>query len=314
MTTSLPVYPKGSTVSFPAVHTAGGSAYHYNVKAAAYIGAEVSAKGQCPTCTRDWLIADQSLFSGQLQANKMFYSPGQPLGTWQDGHNRNDQEATLPASVLQLICFDDPKTTPAQVTTYVKSIPIGQKVVMIFSQEYEGGNKWASPSAFFAWFASLSAAARAVGNPGVMVCADSSGYAYSPGGKAVKGNWIVPADLVDIYGMDCYQNQPAGKWPTQGLANYPEFQTWLGLVGHSGKKLMTPEYGVCASMGDAARHDRIALDASYLLSSQVPPWFGWLYWYSDCTAAVLSTDAEHQHQFQDAATIALWTSICAGTF
>jgi hypothetical protein len=308
------VYVKGATVSFPAQHTPGGSTYSYNAKVAQYVGAEVSQVGKCSTCTSDWLSFGQPTFGGNLQANKMFYSPGQPVETWAKGHNRKDQESTLPPSVLQLICLDDPKTTPAIAANYVKSIPLGQPVIMILSQEYEGGGKWTSPSAFLHWFVPIAAAIKDVGNPDVWVCADSSGYAYHKGQHAADGSWIVPPDYVDAYGLDCYQNQAGGKWPTNGLEGYDEFQNWLAHTGHSGKPLMICEYGVNNTASDAARAERIALDATYLLSDKTPPWHAWLYWYSDCTGGVLSTDAAHQHQFHDQPTIALWTAICKGTF
>jgi hypothetical protein len=189
---------------------------------------------------------------------------------------------------------------------------------MIPSQEYEHQG-WGSPSAYFAWFEQMSAAIRAARPPGVqvLIMADSAGSAYNKGGNGYTGSWIVPATGpgaidFDIYGSDQYQNRAVLQ--PGGLASSPQFQTWLGYVGHSGKKLMTPEYGVCAAPGAAAQRDRIAADMTYLLSPQVPLWFGVIYWYSDCTAGGLAQDDLHRHQFTDPATIKMWNDVLSGTF
>jgi hypothetical protein len=279
-------------------------------RVARHIGMEVSYRGKCPSCVDAWLDCNDQVFGGMIHANKQFY--GSDMTTWAAGHKSFDQEAKLPDTCLPLICFGK-GTTAKQLDTYIKSIPAGRRVVMIPSQEYEGANKWPDPATFITWFEEMSKAIRGAGNPEVLVCADSAGSAYGPSGKGKGGSWIVPADLVDCYGIDCYQNQGKGGWPTQGLRNYPEFQTWLGHVSGAGKRLMICEYGVDSANGDSARHDRIAEDATYLGSFSTR-FYAWLYWYSDCQAGQLMTDPQHVHQFHDAATISLWNSILAGTF
>lgn len=285
---------------------------------ARFVGAVCSPPGACPSSVTAWLA---SPFGAHNQANKQFYSGTQGMSTWQAGHLKTDQEALLPKSALSIICYG-----AAQIPSlpkYVASIPVDQaEVWLVYDQESENDPS-GDYKTFLANSQKASKAIRAVGHPNVKVVQDSAGSKYGvTGSTAQQGLWVVPPEFVDIYAVDCYQNQAAGQWPTQGLANYGEFQEWLAIYAKQGRPLAINEYGVSACNGAAARNARILQDAKYLRTAfngspqAVSPFplAAWLYWYSDCQAGQLMADCRHQHQFSDSITIATWTAICNGTF
>ena len=275
---------------------------------ATHIGAECSEVGQCPTQVSTWLGAGTTTL-GPLEANKQFYSNGQRMTTWSAGHRPTDQEARLPTSCLPLICFDTDHS--ADLVPYCRSIPPGKRVVLIPCQEAEGAGKWPNGVAFTDWFKQQSDAIRSVNNPYLLVAHDAASSAYNPGARAANGSYVPPDDFVDLRLVDVYQNM--GNWPKLGLADYPRFQQWLHCVGTT-KPIGIAEYGIDGSKGDPARNDRLIADAHFLLSGVIPHLFCFLYWWSDCTAAVFQTSQLRKHQFTDGPTISTFKSLIAGTF
>lgn len=291
------------------------------VKVAQHVGAICSPAGACPSSVTAWLsLGAQTFGTGTLGANKMFYSGTQPMTTWQQGHLKTDCEAQLPKNCLVIVCYQ-----AAQIPSlprYVASIPADQaEVWMVYDQEAEndpGGDY----KTFIANSITASKAIRSAGHPNVKVVQDSAGSKYgAKGSTAQQGLWVVPPEWVDVYAIDCYQNQAAGAWPSQGLANYTEFQTWLSIYAPLGRMCAIAEYGVSACNGAAARSARIQQDCATLRATfgggpgaaSPLPMAAWLYWYSNCQADQFMTDCQHTHQFTDAATISTWKGICGGT-
>lgn len=287
---------------------------------ARFTGAICSPPNACPSNVNTWLQMQASTFGGQLGGNKMFYSGTQGMSTWAAGHLKTDNESLLPSDILVVICYGDAQIP--SLPKYVESIPDTQaEVWMVYHQEAEDNYPNGDYATFKATTQRCSQAIRAVGRPNVKVVQDCAGSKYGVAGStAEQGLWAVDPEFIDIYSIDCYQNQPAGKWPTKGLANFPEFQNWLKIYAPLGPLAVT-EYGVSSCNGAAARNARIQEDCATLRSLFVGgpgavsphPLQCWLYWYSNCQADTLTTDCQHSHQFVDAATIATWTSACAGT-
>lgn len=287
---------------------------------AAHVGAMVSPATSCPSSVSDWLGLGQATFGGLLRASKMFYSGTQQMTTWGAGHLRTDSESALPPGVLLVVTYRDAQIP--SLPAYVESIPADREVWLAYAQEAEDWYPGGDYAAFKATTIRCSMAIRAVGHPNVKVLQNCAGSKYGVAGStAQQGLWAADPAWVDVYSIDCYQNQAAGKWPTQGLANYPEFQNWLSVYAGRGRPLAITEYGLNACSGNAARNARLQQDCAYLRKAfgggpgAVSPFplAAWLYWYSNCTSDTIGADCTTQHQFTDAATISTWKAICAGT-
>ncbi len=288
------------------------------VRVAQYVGAMCSLVNDCPTSVSSWMGIGQATFGGALCSNKMFYSGTQTMNTWQSGHLKTDNESAIPPHSLVVITFKDGQIP--SLPSYVSSIPPGRPVWMCYWQEAEDSFPNGDYKTFVANFIKAAKAIRSVGNPNVKILQNCAGYQYGVNGStAAQGLWVVDPEWVDFYSIDCYQNQAAGNWPSQGLANYPEFQNWLKIFAGRGRPLGITEYGVNACNGDAARNIRIQQDCAYLRQAfygphPVSPFplALWQYWWSNCSAGVLQTSCTKQHQFTDAATISTWWQICTG--
>ena len=306
------------TVSTPTA--SGQGSFTVTAPVARFTGAVCSPPNACPSSVQAWLQMHSTVFGGQNNANKQFYSGTQKMSTWQTGHLPTDNESQLPPGALKVITYKDAQIP--SLAGYVRSIPADQEVWMVYFQEAENDYPNGDYATFIKTTIQCSDTIRAVGNPNVKVVQDSAGSKYGvKGSTAQQGLWVVPPEHIDIYAVDCYQNAAAGGWPTQGLANFTEFQTWLSVYAKLGRPLAITEYGLDACQGDAARNARLMLDHAYLQTAfgggpkAVSPFplQAWIYWYSNCTAGQLATDCQHQHQFTDAASVATWTSVCAGT-
>ena len=315
------------TVSTPDGQT-GTASFTVTRMAAQKIGAVVSPLGGCPSSVNDWLSLGESTFGAGLNGvNKQFYSTGQKMTTWSQGHLPTDNESKLPPRVLSVICYHD-EHIPS-LPAYVASVPNdGRQVWMVLDQEAEDWYPGKDFATFIASQIKASQTIRAQGKPNVHVLQNCAGSQYaSPTGDPAMGKWVVPPQYVDGYSIDCYQNQPAGQWPSQGLANYPPWLNWLKVYAGLGKPLAITEYGLNACSGATARQLRLQQDHDYLVKAFPPvavtgqqgswvspfPLMWWTYWWSDCQAGKLVTDCSHQHQFTDAATVATFQRIMAGT-
>lgn len=313
-----------NTITATAGDATGSVSFTVGQRAAAKIGAVVSPLGGCPSSVHDWLTLGEATFgAGRNQVCKQFYSDGQPLGTFQAGHKTSDNESQLPPYVLTVVTVKDSHLP--QLPGYVASIPDdGRIVVVVGNQEAEDWYPGQDFAAYIANMIKLRDAVHGQGKPNVFFAQDSAGSKYGdPSGTPAQGKWAVPG--CDFYAIDCYQNQAAGKWPSKGLANYPNWLNWAAIYTKLGKPVALAEYGLNACSGTAARQARLQQDHDYLISAfpqyagQPGTWLSpfplawWCYWWSDCQAGQITTDCGHQHQFTDAPTLATWQAIMDGT-
>jgi hypothetical protein len=224
---------------------------------------------------------------GLLKATRLFYPHSLPASF------AGTVESQLPQGVIPIVSY---KTLNTNVVSYVRSV--NRPLWLCFHHEPE--HAYSSGSVFVQQFESQSNLIRSVHNSFVKVIMIAGSYQYRPGKIGHDGSFIPPAQYVDYYGVDVYQ-YPQSAWPSDGLANYGQFQRWLRLVKPLGKPLAITEYGI-AGVSNAARDARITLDARYLQSA-----FGGklalleYWWNGEC-------------QFTDAATIATWRAVVSGMF
>jgi hypothetical protein len=255
-----------------------------------------------------WATAEATIGPGDT--HRLFY-PGQ-LPTTFDGDG-------TPSNITCIVSY---KTMNTNVAAYVNSIPANRNVVMDYHVEPE--NDYTLGSTFVAEFKTQSDLIRAQGRSNVRVALISMTYPYRNGGPAdvLAGNYLRGlGPYVDVFSCDVYQGSggtSGGAWPSNGLANYDRWLTWLSLVTNPAvvgtvKPLAITEYGVDDPVGNTARNTRIALDRDYLLAAFTPGGasavsaFGlqwWEYWWQD-----KPPPDPNQSQFTDAATIATWQAI-----
>lgn len=234
---------------------------------------------------------------GPLNCTKLFYSdvlPSTFVG---------ETESDLPAGVVPVVCY---KTETTNVASYVNSVTC--PLWLVYHQEPEGD--YTLGSTFVSEFENQSALIRAQGNPNVKVVMVAAGYPYRNAGTSdvLDGNYIPPLSATDYYCKDVYQDQSSGLYPSNGLANYPEWTNWLDLVQDIGGIPGITEYGIGMTNGAPARNTRLQLDCAYLRAN-LTNLAMWQYWWVTLAGAPPAT----QWQFTDAPTIATWQAIEAGT-
>lgn len=227
-------------------------------RAAQMIGAYAGPYGSAS----DWVAANQTSEIGPLQSNKEFYSLTNTLPTTFAGTTcaQIASQVTPPPA-----CVITYKNAEAQdgITTFVKSIPSDQTVILVFCQEPEGKGHGAScnlpqsGSAFQAAFEQQSDEIRAAGDyPNVLVGMDAEDDEYDAGGTNDNGGspattcyYIPPASYVDVYLVDHYENVDTAAdngldMPNAGGISATEWDTWLGCVSGLGKPIGLAEYGL----------------------------------------------------------------------
>lgn len=205
--------------------------------------------------------------------------------------------------------------TQAEMNTFTASIPAGQVVGFSFAQEPEGDPTYAGTTGaaqFVTNWEDQVTKIRAAGNANLLAIMEAEAYEYTSAinPAAVAGDYLPSSSYVDIYAVHVYQHQSIpSEWPSQGLANYGRYQTWENLAAAKGKPLAISEYGIDATVSDAERNARLALDIAYIDSafgsggsvSTTDLWCFGYWWWDEST-----TDASKFYQFTDAATIATW--------
>jgi hypothetical protein len=240
----------------------------------------------------DFLAANSAI--GPLQTTRLFYPGSLPTSF------RGSVADRLPAGVLPIVSY---KTMNTNVASYVKSV--NRPIWLCFHHEPEGD--YSTGAQFVKQFDSQSNLIRSANiSHYVSVAMIAGGYQYRDNRTAKYGSFIPPARYVDRYAEDVYQI-PGTKyaWSSKGLANYPRFQNWLRLVRPTGIPIGITEYGISAAQGNAVRNARIKTDANYLRTTFGGQFRLWEYWWHS---------NDNSWQFTDAATIATWKSIAAGTF
>jgi Glycine-rich domain len=254
-----------------------------------------------------WAAANSVIGPGDT--HRIFYSGQLPATFDGDG---------TPSNITCVVSY---KTQNTNVAAYVNSVPSNRNVVLIYHHEPE--NDYTSGATFVSEFKTQSTLIRAQGKSNVKVAMCAEAYAYRNGGPSdvAAGNYLAGlGSYVDMFTVDVYQGSggfAAWDWSSAGLANFDQWLNWVTLVTSASvvgtvQPLGISEYGVDDPVGDTARHDRINLDWSYLLSAftiggasaiSAYPLQMWCYWWID------KTGDPNPSKFTDAATITLWQSI-----
>lgn len=238
---------------------------------------------------------------GPIALRRLFYSGQLPASY---------SALNLPVGVNAVVSF---KTPGANDIPFAQSCPAGTRV--IFHHEPEdaddtyGGDGTKFVAAYTPVYDKLKAA-----NPQLLVGMAAMTFQYNPNNapiqqQGVDGSFIPPADKVDFYSADNYQNKPSGK----GLVNDPAWLGWYKLVKDKGKPLALAEYGMgvnpvgyTVDAWAAQRAASIKADAVYLRTLpgfQLPGAF-WLYWYN--------TGAQGDWRFTDPGCAAAWQAAQVG--
>ncbi len=240
----------------------------------------------------DFVTANTAI--GPAQVNKVFYPTTLP-STY-----AGSVCAALPVNVTCLIAY---KTMTTNVTAFVQSIPAGRSVIMVFYQEPEAnsfsfGGLTGAP-AFVAEFENQSNLIRSAASdaPNIMVAMDGSNYQYAAGTThdlAAGCQYIPPAQYVDMYLIDKYEQAATGNNVATGIPNTPsavdatEWNTWLGCVAAQDKPIGIAEYGLNCGDATTAAPDNLttsqgmAADDSYLAGEPDGlPVVMWEYWYNN---------------------------------
>ena len=253
-----------------------------------------------------WPAADA--VAGPGQTHRIFYPPGTPLPSTFDPDGTPDY-------VTMIVSY---KQQTTNVARYVSSIPDNRNVILIYHHEPEGD--YATGAAFVAEFKAQSNLIRAQGRSNVLVGMCSAGYPYRTGGdsEALAGNYLRGLGAyVDVFTKDIYQGSGGASgplWPSNGLANYDQFQNWLAKVTSPSvvgqiRPLGITEYGIYGAVTNTQRNTRLALDIAYLQSTfpvaggatSPFPLMMFCYWWQ--------TNTSPPTQFTDATTIATWQGI-----
>lgn len=206
-----------------------------------------------------------------------------------------------PGNVTVVISYVHSST--ANTASYVKSIPSGAKVSLVFHHEPEGthsndypGDPKSSGAKFVAQFNAQAQVIHA--NSNVPVGFIAGGYQYRNGGRGAQGYFIPPT--ADDYFMDSYAQNNALVPSTQNQT----VKNYLALLKQRGKKFAGfSEYARgTASASSAARIKVLQADNTWLRSIGAKIW---VYWWAP------SPQTGDNWQFKDSATIQAWKKIAS---
>lgn len=194
------------------------------------------------------------------------------------------------------------KSSAANTAAYVKSIPAGAPVELVYHHEPEGTHSdyAGSPAQAGATFVSEFNAQAAVihANSKIPVAFIAGGYQYGNGRRGAAGNFIPPS--ADYYYMDSYQQNSALKPATQDqtVSNY------RALLAKRGKPFggFTEYARGTTSANPASRVAVMQADNTWLRSIGARVWVYW--WYP-------SVQTGDNWQFKDSASIQAWNQILA---
>lgn len=299
-----------------------------------HVSANGGPNGSAGQSLSDYTAAQNAI--GPLTGIKLFY--GGDLGAWTDvssssGSSAGVSPAALVAAypnVVPLVCWNGPSgVTPssaATITSFLKTIPSGQRVGLCWQQEPENPTSgFSSGSQYTSGFTQIARAIHSFGNPNFFTVHCSTWGQYGPsGGRAYDGSYLPPAVDTDVYGMDIYQHQAGGSlnggttWSTNGLSNNVFWTRWVTLVkplaNSLGRPLAITEYGIDDTGTTAARNTRLQADYAYIQgafgtggSVSPLPLFYWLYWWHNMAAS------NAQYKFTDSAAEATWKGIASAS-
>jgi len=282
-------------------------------KVANFIGADSGPTGAHGQSVSDIQSADSTIGPDRLV--KYFYSGSLP-GTWVGSVPEAITKA-IPGTAI-IVCWNSLMAQSA-LEQFCSSIPAGQIVGFSWQSEQEGAYSGASGAARFiqGWNNQVDSI-RKVGNNNLLAIPTSEVYQYAAGVNSVAqaGAYLPDASHVDVYGVDVYYHEKGGggAWPSNGLANYNRFQTWLSLVEKKspGAKICLAEYGIDScleSTNPGIRANRLKQDVAYLRANLKDRVWGWCYWWRNMSA----TDCAHMYKFTDTETVGTWKKIANGS-
>jgi hypothetical protein len=184
----------------------------------------------------------------------------------------------IPNGVLLIVSYKQPNTN---VASYVRSIPTGQQVQLVFHHEPEAD--YADGSTFVSEFNAQQKLAEAA-NQSIRFAFVAGAFAYRSGHQGYSGSFIPPH--ADRYYLDSYQRGVAYS-PIRPAAQDPAVQRYMALLAQKGKLFNGfTEYGrgckdATQPLTDAMVQQRLkvfAADNTYLRSLR-----GirvWSYWYT----------------------------------
>lgn len=213
--------------------------------------------------------------------------------------------------------------------TYCKSVPADVTAHLIYVHEVENGKSGTyegtttdytgKGAAYVADYVKAYDRVKAA-NPKVQMGMVSASWAYRPNQAdktILAGAFLPPANKVDFYGVDTYQE---GTTNLQPLSAHPKFQNWFKLVKGRGKPLAIIEYGLelltvvsqnpfstkeQAAGESAARAKTVTADYAWLKSTGLFSY--WLYWYYSHSTA--GDPTAPTREFTDQGSIDAWAAV-----
>jgi hypothetical protein len=233
---------------------------------------------------------------GPVKVTRVFYSGALPA---------KFAQGNIGSGVKIIVSY---KTPSSNTALYVKSIPAGVNVEMVFHHEPEAdyGSTPAVAGATFVKAFDAEATVIHVANPNMRVAFIGGAYQYrgQPGGSMGLGGDFIPDKADDFY-LDSYQR--ATIVPAQDDPGVQNFIHELTNKGHLFDGFTEYGRGVIASGATfntavaTARANVISVDAKYLAT--LPGVDVWAYWFTTDKAS------GDQWRFTDAASISAWSVV-----
>ena len=230
---------------------------------------------------------------GPVKVTRVFYSGALPA---------KFAQGSIGSGVKIIVSY---KTPSSNTAAYVKSIPAGVNVEMVFHHEPEAdyGSTPAVAGATFVKAFDAEATVIHGANPNTRVAFIGGAYQYRgyPGGAMGVGGYFIPNKADDFY-LDSYQRTKIV--PAQNDPGVQNFIQTLTKKGHLFDGFTEYGRGVIASGTTfnaavaTARAKVISLDAKYLAT--LPGVDVWAYWFTTDKASA------DQWRFTDAASINAW--------
>jgi hypothetical protein len=233
-----------------------------------------------------------------------------------------------PNAKTHLVSFSNVTST---LESYVKSVPDTAIVDLIYIHEVENGKSGTyngdtkdytnNGPGYVADYVKVYDRVKAA-NPKVRMGMVSASWAYrasQPNPAILQGSFLPPANKVDFYAVDTYQENTTNLQP---LATHTKFQNWYKLVKGRGKPLGIAEYAhqfltvvsqnpfvtkEKAAGESAARAKTITTDYAWLKSTGLFDF--WLYWYYSHDRN--GDPAADTREFTDQASIDAWAAVVA---
>lgn len=209
----------------------------------------------------DFAAADDTV--GPVRAERVFF-PGELPDTFSG--SRADR---YPDNVVVYVSYKK----PGNAASFVRSIPDDKKIRLIYHHEPE--NDYGSDGSDFVREFQNEYHTVKNANPAIDMGMAAMTYQYDDHRNGQSGSYLPPADSVDFYAADNYQEEII----PEGLAGDPQFQGWYKLVKDRGKELVLTEYGVGATDMHASGSDRAAvIDRDDRWLTDNGRFSTWIYW------------------------------------